>query len=705
MSNEVLTKAAAKLRTFVHIPTLHRFSPTEKARTISETKEDKPKIASEVGFNPVATVKMGRKLVYVRGVNNSQPRYLRPVALNGQAILPVRGERVFEFPESLQAGIGSQVQAAARPLLEPQTAPIYLGVPAPSFKSQISPLADRSKLLSELTKTTQAARSLLSQRNQKQAVAQAASQALPVSAKTVAVNQPAPKPVVGSLPATKTPEPRLEETKNPTAGLGASAQPETKTPNPLPAAPPKEEGRELPQPNKQISLPPTLKAEPTPPSQKIKFEPKEVVVSEVRPLGPSTETKGSPLESLAKLPPLAEKLIELSKKPSELTKASYTPINIPAQKELLPEVAEQNPVSALASTSVEAVKEPAVKAPESPQPTKTALETEAVEKPSGENPQLVPPSPPKVVEEKQTEPKEVKLEASEEKTGQEVIKLPGNLEETSKNLDMSKMGPTQPPLVINNPVIISEKQAAQIAEPVKTPVDPKVLAHRADRQEIQKDTIVAEGKLAKLGREQLSEGERDKLSDTLKNLEHQADIMVQYEGLQYQGEKQRIAAEVHLLNEQIDKKIRESELKARNEGEAATERQKELVVQKAKIAEEVKALAEKERAKKARGRNVVAAQPAFGKMIPPKVSFPNVVNGIVRDKGGLLVSGAVMIIKDEKGEPVRALKSNKIGQFVISTPLPNGTYNIELEKDSLEFDITQVQLGGEIMKPIEIKAI
>ena len=116
-------------------------------------------------------------------------------------------------------------------------------------------------------------------------------------------------------------------------------------------------------------------------------------------------------------------------------------------------------------------------------------------------------------------------------------------------------------------------------------------------------------------------------------------------------------------------------------------------------------LAEKEKARKARSHNVVQAQPAYGKMIPPKVSFPNVVNGIVRDNKGLLLSGVVMIIKDTSNEPVRALKSNKIGQFVISTPLPNGTYTLELEKEGYDFDIIQVEIRGEVMKPIEIRAL
>ncbi len=95
---------------------------------------------------------------------------------------------------------------------------------------------------------------------------------------------------------------------------------------------------------------------------------------------------------------------------------------------------------------------------------------------------------------------------------------------------------------------------------------------------------------------------------------------------------------------------------------------------------------------------------AVGKMAPQAANSPNVIVGLIRDQSGLLLTDVVIIVKDPDGEPVRALKSNKVGQFAISTPLPNGTYTIDLEKDGYKFDTIQINLDGQIFAPIEIKS-
>lgn len=85
-------------------------------------------------------------------------------------------------------------------------------------------------------------------------------------------------------------------------------------------------------------------------------------------------------------------------------------------------------------------------------------------------------------------------------------------------------------------------------------------------------------------------------------------------------------------------------------------------------------------------------------------SFPNVLNGIVVDTERNYVEGVVIVINDKDGLPVRALKTNKLGQFTGSTPLPNGTYTIELEKDNMVFDVLQIELKGAVLPPLMISA-
>lgn len=83
---------------------------------------------------------------------------------------------------------------------------------------------------------------------------------------------------------------------------------------------------------------------------------------------------------------------------------------------------------------------------------------------------------------------------------------------------------------------------------------------------------------------------------------------------------------------------------------------------------------------------------------------PNVINGIIIEPNGNVLSSVVLVVKDQKENPVRAFKSNKLGQFSIATPLPNGIYTIEVEKDGFDFDIIKLELKGEPVPPIEIKA-
>ena len=89
--------------------------------------------------------------------------------------------------------------------------------------------------------------------------------------------------------------------------------------------------------------------------------------------------------------------------------------------------------------------------------------------------------------------------------------------------------------------------------------------------------------------------------------------------------------------------------------------------------------------------------------IPAPPDRPNILVGMVLDQENKLVENAIIEIRDEKGNPVRALRTNKLGQFRIATPLKNGTYEIETEKEGLKFDIIKIILMGEIIQPIEIK--
>lgn len=83
---------------------------------------------------------------------------------------------------------------------------------------------------------------------------------------------------------------------------------------------------------------------------------------------------------------------------------------------------------------------------------------------------------------------------------------------------------------------------------------------------------------------------------------------------------------------------------------------------------------------------------------------PNTVHGLVDDQSKNPLAGVIVLIKNAQGSPVRALRTNKLGQFFATTPLENGIYYIELEKDGYQFDDVEIRLVGQPLSPLEIKA-
>ena len=92
-------------------------------------------------------------------------------------------------------------------------------------------------------------------------------------------------------------------------------------------------------------------------------------------------------------------------------------------------------------------------------------------------------------------------------------------------------------------------------------------------------------------------------------------------------------------------------------------------------------------------------------MPPLPATRENVVVGQVLDQYGQIVEGAILEIKDPDGRPVRALRSNKLGHFMIATPLIAGEYLIQIEKDGYEFEPYKFKIEDKIVPPIAIWAV
>lgn len=88
----------------------------------------------------------------------------------------------------------------------------------------------------------------------------------------------------------------------------------------------------------------------------------------------------------------------------------------------------------------------------------------------------------------------------------------------------------------------------------------------------------------------------------------------------------------------------------------------------------------------------------------PLTNVPNVISGIVTTRDGDPVEKVILVVHDSHGIPVRAFKTNKLGQFLSVTPLSDGTYTVEVESESYHFAPLSINLTGQVMAPFEIKA-
>jgi DNA repair exonuclease SbcCD ATPase subunit len=83
---------------------------------------------------------------------------------------------------------------------------------------------------------------------------------------------------------------------------------------------------------------------------------------------------------------------------------------------------------------------------------------------------------------------------------------------------------------------------------------------------------------------------------------------------------------------------------------------------------------------------------------------PNVLWGFVKDENNKPVTETVVIVKNFRGEPVRAVKTNSLGQFNLTTPLSNGKYLVEVSgsnKLGLTFDTLSIEASGNVIPSME----
>ena len=76
---------------------------------------------------------------------------------------------------------------------------------------------------------------------------------------------------------------------------------------------------------------------------------------------------------------------------------------------------------------------------------------------------------------------------------------------------------------------------------------------------------------------------------------------------------------------------------------------------------------------------------------------------VVNQKNELLPS-AIIEVSTSSGQVVRVVRTNALGQFFVTTPLPSGSYILQAEQDGLKFIPQQLDVSGGIISPLLFRA-
>ena len=89
---------------------------------------------------------------------------------------------------------------------------------------------------------------------------------------------------------------------------------------------------------------------------------------------------------------------------------------------------------------------------------------------------------------------------------------------------------------------------------------------------------------------------------------------------------------------------------------------------------------------------------------PSKPTLPNVLVGMAITQNNEILPNTIVEIKTPQGAIERAVKTNALGQFFITTPLSAGEYIISAENGDFVFSPMKITLTNNIVDPIEIRS-
>lgn len=105
-------------------------------------------------------------------------------------------------------------------------------------------------------------------------------------------------------------------------------------------------------------------------------------------------------------------------------------------------------------------------------------------------------------------------------------------------------------------------------------------------------------------------------------------------------------------------------------------------------------------------QNVRKIPKVMGKNVglPITPDVPNLIIGIIKNPRGNVLPNILVEVKDKEDNPVRAFKTNAVGQFASATPLQNGVYTILFEdpEGKNKFDAIELAANGQIIPVLEV---
>ncbi len=102
--------------------------------------------------------------------------------------------------------------------------------------------------------------------------------------------------------------------------------------------------------------------------------------------------------------------------------------------------------------------------------------------------------------------------------------------------------------------------------------------------------------------------------------------------------------------------------------------------------------------------SVQSAQQPADLPFPSPPAEPNTLVGMVVNQNNELLPNALIEVSTASGQVVRVVRTNALGQFFVTTPLPSGSYILQAEQENLKFIPQQLEVGGGIIAPLLFRA-